>query len=70
VLLAVPLLPVLLAPVRLAVPLAPVPLAPVPVAPVPVMQRPQRRLRLGRVGQPRGLELGAQPVHVGQDLAA
>jgi hypothetical protein len=45
-------------------------LLPVPLAPVPITQRPQRRLHPGRVRQVPGLELGAQPVHVGEDLAA
>ena len=40
----------------------PLPLTPVPLAPGPL---PRRQLR-----QVPGLELGAQPVHVGQDLAA
>ena len=49
------------------------PVAPVHVAPGPVAEGPQRRLRPGRdrnIGQAPGLEFGAQPVHVGQDLAA
>ncbi len=50
--------------------LLPVPLAPLPVTQVPVTQGPQRRLQPGRVRQVPGLELGAQPVHVGEDLAA
>jgi hypothetical protein len=40
-----------------------------PLAPVPVPQR-QQRLDPGWLRQVRGLEFGAQPVHVGQDLAA
>ena len=73
-----------LAVVWLVVPLLPVPVGPVPVGPVHVVpvhvaEGPQRRLRPGRtrrtrrtrnVGQAPGLELGAQPVHVRQDLAA
>ena len=51
-------------------PLLLVPVTQVPFAPVPVTQRPQRRLPPGRVGQVPGLELGAQPVHVGEDLTA
>jgi hypothetical protein len=42
----------------------------VPLAPAPVPQRQQGRLDGGRLQQPVRLELGAQPVHVGQDLAA
>jgi hypothetical protein len=56
------------------VPFVPVPLLLVPLAPVPVPQclqrRGEQRLDLGWLRQVRGLELGAQPVHVGQDLAA
>jgi len=52
----------------------PVPLPLVPLAPVPVPQTLERRRKqgfdLGRLRQLRGLELGAQPVHVGEDLAA
>jgi hypothetical protein len=47
-----------------------VPVTQVPLAPAPVAQRPQRRLHPGRFQQAPGLELGAQPVHVGEDLAA
>jgi len=50
-----------------------VPVAPVHVAPGPVAEGLQRRLRAGRdrnIRQTSGLKLGAQPVHVGQDLAA
>ena len=46
------------------------PLLEVPLAAVPVPQRPQRRLHPGRLRQVPGLEFGAQPVHVGEDLAA
>jgi hypothetical protein len=56
--------------VLLPVLFAAVSLLPVPLAAVPVTQRPQRWLHLGRVGPPRGLELGAQPVHVSEDLTA
>jgi hypothetical protein len=62
-----------LAVVRLAGPLLTVPVVPVHVVPVLVAEGPQRWLGLGRtrnVRQAPGLELGAQPVHVGQDLAA
>jgi hypothetical protein len=62
-----------LAVVRLVMPLLPVPVVPVPVAPVHVAEGPQRRLgprRTRNVRQAPGLELGAQPVHVGQDLTA
>ncbi len=65
-LVAVPLVVVPL----LAVPLVMVPVAPVDVAPGPVAEGPQRWLRRGRVRQAPGLELGAQPVYVGEDLAA
>ena len=70
----VPLAIVPLAMVPLAmVPLAMVPVVQVHVGPGPVAEGPQRRLRPGRdrnIRQAPGLELGAQPVHVGQDLAA
>jgi hypothetical protein len=75
-LLPVPLLPVPILPLPiltvpiLRLPLVVMPVVPVHVAPVPVAQAQQRRLRPGRVRQAPGLELGAQPVHVGQDLAA
>jgi hypothetical protein len=52
------------------VPLVVVPVAPVHVAQGPVAEGPQRWLRGGRVRHAPGLELGAQPVHVGEDLAA
>src|SRR6185437_15853881 len=58
---------------RIRMPLAVVPFAPLPVPPhVQRLQRrgQQRRLGLGRLGQEGGLELGAQPVHVGENLAA
>ena len=51
------------------VPLAVMPVVQVHVAPGPVAEGPQRWLRPGRIRQAPGLELGAQPVHVGQDLA-
>src|SRR4029077_17206710 len=58
---------------RIRVPLAVVPFAPVPVPPhVQRLQRRSQQRRLGarRLGQVRGRQLGAQPVHVGEDLAA
>jgi len=49
------------------VPLTTLPVTPVPVTAVPLAPGPLPRRQLRQV---RGLELGAQPVHVGQDLAA
>jgi hypothetical protein len=46
-----------------------VPLAPVPLAPVPLAQG-QQRFHVRRFRQVPGLEFGAQPVHVSEDLTA
>jgi hypothetical protein len=48
-------------------PITPLPLTTVPLTTVPLAPGPLPRRQLRQVP---GLELGAQPVHVGQDLAA
>ena len=54
----------------LPVPVLAVPVLAVPLAAVPLAQAEQRRPGMGRLGQAPRFELGAQPVHVGKDLAA